>query len=213
MNKIYKVIFNHRLGNFVVVSELAKSCGKTQSVASEQPVSRFNPFSFLLKTLTAGILLALGTVQTVMADSQEVSMIFAPGTVLEVNKDGSLTVVKRDTNLTDNSKQTQATAAAGYTAIYAKDGASYASKLQGEGLVFNNSTKPSGYVGIGLGKDVTVGSENSIAIGYKATATNMRNDRSGSIAIGQESIATSMSSLALGNNARSLFSRRDCNWR
>lgn len=206
MNKIYKVIFNHRLGNFVVVSELAKSCGKTQSVASEQPVSRFNPFSFLLKTLTAGILLALGTVQTVMADSQEVSMIFAPGTVLEVNKDGSLTVVKRDTNLTDNSKQTQATAAAGYTAIYAKDGASYASKLQGEGLVFNNSTKPSGYVGIGLGKDVTVGSENSIAIGYKATATNMRNDRSGSIAIGQESIATSMSSLALGNNARSLFS-------
>ena len=123
-----------------------------------------------------------------------------------MNKDDSLTVVKRGTNLTDNSKQTQATAAAGYTAIYAKDGASYASKLQGEGLVFNNSTKPSGYVGIGLGKDVTVGSENSIAIGYKATATNMRNDRSGSIAIGQESIATSMSSLALGNNARSLFS-------
>ena len=202
MNKIYKVIFNHRLGNFVVVSELAKSCGKTQSVASEHPVSRFNPFSFLLKTLTAGILLALGTVQTVMAAE---SLVVSPGTTLTVaNDDGSYSITKNNNTMSVRQIETDPNRKTTYDTSL---------KLNGFGILqnrYDGSNELAGvpYLsGVGLGSDVTVGNADSIAIGRAAVAESFAHDnRKGAIALGANSKATKRSAIALGWNTRAMYS-------
>ncbi|KGQ62659.1 ESPR-type extended signal peptide-containing protein [Gallibacterium anatis] len=204
MNKIYKVIFNHRLGNFVVVSELAKSCGKTQSVASEQPVSRFNPFSFLLKTLTAGILLALGTVQTVMAEE---SVVLPTGTnvILELvkNKDGTYSLKTNNNTMSVGQIETDSNRKTTYDTSL---------KLNGFGILQNrydgaNEFKEPYLSGIGLGSDVTVGNADSIAIGRAAVAESFAHDnRKGAIALGANSKATKRAAIALGWNTRAMYS-------
>ncbi|OBW93694.1 ESPR-type extended signal peptide-containing protein [Gallibacterium anatis] len=202
MNKIYKVIFNHRLGNFVVVSELAKSCGKTQSVASEQPVSRFNPFSFLLKTLTAGILLALGTVQTVMAAE---SVILPAGTnvTLVANDDGSYSITTNNNTMSVGQIETDPNRKTKYKTSL---------QLNGFGILQNrydgaNEFKEPYLSGIGLGSDVTVGNADSIAIGRAAVAESFAQDnRKGAIALGANSKATKRSAIALGYNTQSNYS-------
>lgn len=202
MNKIYKVIFNHRLGNFVVVSELAKSCGKTQSVASEQPVSRFNPFSFLLKTLTAGILLALGTVQTVMAAE---SVILPAGTnvTLVANDDGSYSITTNNNTMSVGQIETDPNRKTKYKTSL---------QLNGFGILQNrydgaNEFKEPYLSGIGLGSDVTVGNVDSIAIGRAAVAESFAQDnRKGAIALGANSKATKRSAIALGYNTQSNYS-------
>lgn len=203
MNKIYKVIFNHRLGNFVVVSELAKSCGKTQSVASEHPVSRFNPFSFLLKTLTAGILLALGTVQTVMAAE---SLVVSPGTTLTLvaNGDGSYSITTNNNTTSVRQIETDPNRKTTYDTSL---------KLNGFGILQNRYDGPNELAGVpylsgvGLGSDVTVGNADSIAIGRAAVAESFAHDnRKGAIALGANSKATKRSAIALGWNTRAMYS-------
>lgn len=203
MNKIYKVIFNHRLGNFVVVSELAKSCGKTQSVASEHPVSRFNPFSFLLKTLTAGILLALGTVQTVMAAE---SLVVSPGTTLTLVANGGSSYSITTNNNTMSVEQIE-------TDPNRKTTYDTSLKLNGFGILQNrydgsNELPGVPYLsGVGLGSDVTVGNADSIAIGRAAVAESFAHDnRKGAIALGANSKATKRAAIALGWNTRAMYS-------
>lgn len=204
MNKIYKVIFNHRLGNFVVVSELAKSCGKTQSVASEHPVSGFNPFSFLLKTLTAGILLALGTVQTVMAAE---SLVVSPGTTLTLlvaNGGGSYSITTNNNTMSVGQIETDPNRKTTYDTSL---------KLNGFGILQNRYDGPNELAGVpylsgvGLGSDVTVGNADSIAIGRAAVAESFAHDnRKGAIALGANSKATKRSAIALGWNTRAMYS-------
>lgn len=202
MNKIYKVIFNHRLGNFVVVSELAKSCGKTQSVASEQPVSRFNPFSFLLKTLTAGILLALGTVQTVMAAE---SVILPAGTnvTLVANDDGSYSITTNNNTMSVGQIETDPNRKTNYNTSL---------KLNGFGILQNrfdgaNEFNEPYLSGVGVGSDVTVGNADSIAIGRAAVAESFAHDnRKGAIALGANSKATKRAAIALGWNTQAMYS-------
>lgn len=55
MNKIYKVIWNHTLNTFVVVSELAKGCVKSSSSNNSSPSKSSQAFKLTLLSLLLGV--------------------------------------------------------------------------------------------------------------------------------------------------------------
>ncbi|MGC7590025.1 ESPR-type extended signal peptide-containing protein [Bisgaard Taxon 46] len=69
MNKIYKVIWNHTLNTFVVVSELAKGCVKSSSSNNSSPSKFSQAFKLTLLSLLLGVSLpspayiAIGSVE------------------------------------------------------------------------------------------------------------------------------------------------------
>ncbi|MDO8298752.1 filamentous hemagglutinin N-terminal domain-containing protein [Lacisediminimonas sp.] len=95
MNHIYRSIWNAKSGNFIAVSENARSAGKKTSPASAAPA---NHLAFALKALAGSVLLAFGA----QVYALPVGGVVAAGSATIASTTGSTTITQTSANTVIN---------------------------------------------------------------------------------------------------------------
>uniref|UniRef100_UPI0003718623 ESPR-type extended signal peptide-containing protein n=1 Tax=Actinobacillus capsulatus TaxID=717 RepID=UPI0003718623 len=187
MNKIFKVIWNHAIQSFVVVSELTKSKGKQASIADER--------DSLTKSLIAlGVSGTIAIGNGVIGGSIIGSGVLAAGLLAEPVY-AAMTVCGTGAAGINSATSTNATAI-GYNAKVGSDATAVggmANASGGESVAVGNRSKAAGYLATALGSNSNASANSGTAIGTSAKASGGQ-----ATAIGGDANASGYASVAIG---------------
>ncbi|BFU59622.1 YadA-like family protein [Rodentibacter abscessus] len=178
MNNIYKVVWSAVTNSLVVVSELARSKGKSASTVSDVKDTSNRTVAITIAAVTAALqIAAVGTVTVGLFAPMEAKAVISIG---KINNNGTV------------SNQTVASST--------KDGETYPYNYYNPGS--KSYENASTNTPKGTGDNYTTLSSTGIAIGLNTSATSLWNNYSNGIAIGAYSKATGGLAIAIGAYSR-----------
>ncbi|WP_256364787.1 ESPR-type extended signal peptide-containing protein, partial [Neisseria sp. HMSC31F04] len=196
MNKIFKIVWNHNIGSYTVVSELAK--GKTKaSSAQNNSISEAGKGRLKKQFILTALALSLGAESAwamIPEKSATGGAVFAIGTgTTSAHGTGALSI-GHNTQAKNN----------GALAIGSNSGTNSTFANSNNSIAIGINLRADGNKAIGIGTDTTVNGAGAIAIGNNDSnrMTNQGVDGSGAIGIGGNLTAKGTNAVAIGTESQ-----------